>query len=190
MTMDFSPSYLAALEFTERHEGGYSNTPGDQGGETKFGISKRIYPKIDIKNLSRNQAREIYKRDYWDKVQAESLPSDVAKVVFDTSVHSGVPMAAKHLQTAIGANPDGIVGPRTLKKLDKYLVDKSSYDLAKSLIEKRRWLLTRIAVKKDSQRQFYSPWMKRVDELERELDFEESSRREAIIENIAEDSLG
>uniref|UniRef100_UPI0039E582BF glycosyl hydrolase 108 family protein n=1 Tax=Klebsiella pneumoniae TaxID=573 RepID=UPI0039E582BF len=51
------------------HEGGYVNDPRDPGGETQFGISKRAYPNVDIKGLTRETAISIYKRDFWDRVQ-------------------------------------------------------------------------------------------------------------------------
>ncbi|WP_425526518.1 glycosyl hydrolase 108 family protein [Xanthomonas oryzae] len=47
------------------HEGGYVNDPRDPGGETQWGISKRAYPELNIRALTRDQAIEIYRRDYW-----------------------------------------------------------------------------------------------------------------------------
>ena len=55
----------ACLAFTLSWEGGYVNNPADPGGETKYGISKRAYPKLDIANLTLEQARDIYYRDYY-----------------------------------------------------------------------------------------------------------------------------
>ena len=47
------------------HEGGYSNDPLDPGGETNWGISKRSYPNVDITNLTRAEAKVIYREDFW-----------------------------------------------------------------------------------------------------------------------------
>ena len=55
------------IEITLHHEGGYVNDPDDLGGETNFGIAKRFYPDVDIKNLTKDEASDIYRRDYWDK---------------------------------------------------------------------------------------------------------------------------
>ena len=55
------------IQITLEHEGGYVHDPTDLGGETNFGIAKRFYPDVDIKNLTEDGAKEIYKRDYWDK---------------------------------------------------------------------------------------------------------------------------
>ena len=70
-------------------EGGYVNNPADPGGETKYGISKRQYPNIDIKNLSLQQARDIYQRDYWNTHDLDSLEYGKALLVFDTAVNGG-----------------------------------------------------------------------------------------------------
>lgn len=102
-----------AFDLLIDHEGGYVNHPDDPGGETKYGISKRAYPNEDIRNLTLARAKEIYKRDYWDRVEAESLPVNVRFDVFDVAVNSGVRTAVRMLQRASFAEPDGVLGPRT-----------------------------------------------------------------------------
>jgi lysozyme family protein len=96
------------------HEGGYVNDPRDPGGETKFGISKRAYPQVDIKNLTLGAAKEIYKRDYWDRAQCDKLPPSVAYVLFDAAVNSGIGQAIRFLQRAVNVADDGAIGPMTL----------------------------------------------------------------------------
>ena len=59
--------FLVAVEVVLTHEGGYTNNPADPGGETNYGISKRSYPQLDIKALTREQAVEIYRQDWWEK---------------------------------------------------------------------------------------------------------------------------
>ncbi len=73
-------------------EGGYVNDPNDAGGETNFGISKRAYPNIDIKALTREKAIEIYKRDYWEKLP-KSVPNELMFTVFDMAVNAGMTRA-------------------------------------------------------------------------------------------------
>ena len=102
-----------AFEIIIGHEGGYVNDPRDPGGETKYGISKKAYPYADIKNLTLDQAKEIYKRDYWDAVDAESIPGVARLMVFDCAVNCGVTAARKILQRAVGTKDDGIIGPKT-----------------------------------------------------------------------------
>ena len=102
-----------AFEIIIGHEGGYVNDPRDPGGETKYGISKRAYPSEDIANLTLDRAKFLYKRDYWDAVDAESIPGAARLIVFDCSVNCGVTTAKKLLQRAVGTKDDGIIGAKT-----------------------------------------------------------------------------
>lgn len=83
-------------------EGGYNNSPIDRGGPTKYGISSRAYPNLDIKNLTEAEARAIYKRDYWDKVGADNLPPELQSQAMDSAVNSGVGATKKMLAEAGG----------------------------------------------------------------------------------------
>ena len=96
------------------NEGGYVNDPHDAGGETKYGISKTAYPNIDIKNLTLEQARAIYHRDYWLRCKCEFLPDALSVAVFDYAVNSGVKRAVKDLQRCLGVPVDGIIGNQTI----------------------------------------------------------------------------
>lgn len=109
------------------HEGGYVNDPRDPGGETKYGISKRAYPNVDIKNLTLDQAKQIYKRDYWDKCHGDNLPDNMRFGMFDVAVNSGITTAVKLLQRAVGTKDDGIWGPKTaaaVNAIDPQILDK------------------------------------------------------------------
>jgi lysozyme family protein len=91
------------------HEGGYSNDPDDPGKETKFGISKRSYPDVDIANLTLEAAKVIYQRDFWDPL-GDVHPA-VKFQVFDFAVNSGINTAIRKLQLTIGVADDGHWGP-------------------------------------------------------------------------------
>ncbi len=65
--------FLPAFNHTIGVEGGYINDPDDPGGETKFGISKRSYPDINIKLVTVDLAREIYKQDFWDRLNLDAV---------------------------------------------------------------------------------------------------------------------
>ena len=97
-----------------QHEGGYVNDPHDPGGETNMGISKRSYPKENIKAMTRARAAVIYRRDFWDAVRGDDLPAGLDLVAFDAAVNSGVSRGAKWLQTALGVSTDGRIGPKTI----------------------------------------------------------------------------
>lgn len=114
-----------AVNTTLGHEGGYGNDPDDRGGKTNFGISQKAYPDLDIKALTRDQAIEIYRRDYWIKSGASGIQyRPLAAKVFDAAVNIGVRRAAKFLQRAVrdtGAKvaADGVIGPKTLSAVNK-----------------------------------------------------------------------
>jgi lysozyme family protein len=105
---DFNIAIVPLLE----NEGGYVNDPADPGGETNFGISKRSYPEVDIKNLTADQAKEIYLRDFWryDGITDQEL----ANKLLDIGVNQGTIIAVEMLQKVIGVPADGKLGPRTL----------------------------------------------------------------------------
>ena len=96
------------------HEGGYVNDPRDPGGETQWGISKRTYPTVNIKTLTRDQAISLYKRDFWDASKAASLPPSVGFQLLDAAVNSGIGQATRWLQRAARVADDGRIGPATL----------------------------------------------------------------------------
>lgn len=102
-----------AFEIIIGHEGGYVNDPRDPGGETKYGISKKAYPYADIKNMTLDEAKEIYRRDYWDRVDAEAMPESVRLMLFDCAVNCGLTAAKKILQRAVGTKDDGAIGAKT-----------------------------------------------------------------------------
>ena len=107
-------SFDRAYEVLIANEGGYSNHVADNGGETKYGISKARYPMIDIKNLSPEQAKEITKRDYWDRFRCAELPWPIAVTLFDCVFNHNPVNPAKWLQTAVGVRADGVIGSLTI----------------------------------------------------------------------------
>lgn len=100
-------------------EGGYVFDPRDPGGETKFGISKRSYPTVDIKSLTLADAKAIYLRDFWQRAQCDKLPPSLAFDVFDAAVNSGIGQATRFLQRAVGVADDGVIGPVTLGAIQR-----------------------------------------------------------------------
>jgi lysozyme family protein len=101
------------------HEGGYVFNPHDPGGETKFGISKRSYPHLDIHSLTLADAKTIYRRDFWDRAQCDKLHPDLAFDLFDGAVNSGIGQAIRWLQRSVGVADDGHVGPLTLASINR-----------------------------------------------------------------------
>ncbi len=89
------------------HEGGYVNNPADPGGETKWGISKRSYPNLNIRALTRDDAKVIYRADFWNRINADKLPDGVAFQLFDFAVNSGIGTAIRYFQRALRIADDG-----------------------------------------------------------------------------------
>lgn len=148
-------TFNEAIEKVLIHEGGYVNDPTDAGGETRYGISKRAYPDLDIKNLTKEQAKKIYEQDYWLKSYADKLPSDVRYIHFDTSINMGLSRAAKLLQESIGGIAvDGKIGNQTLSSATKTNVYKYAiYRLA---------YYNKIIGSKNSQVKYINGWTNRV----------------------------
>lgn len=115
-------NFKDALRFTLKYEGGYVDHPADPGGATNLGITiavlrswrGRPVTKDDVRNLKVDEAGQIYKARYWDKVEGDKLPPGVDLAVFDYAVNSGPARAAKVLQRAAGVPADGVIGMDTI----------------------------------------------------------------------------
>lgn len=118
-------NWQECLETILHHEGGYVNHPKDPGGETNLGVTKRVYEEFggtkDMRDLTVEDVEPIYKKNYWDRIKADELPSGLDLAVFDWAVNSGTGRAAKKLQSMIGTVADGGIGPNTLRTLNDYI---------------------------------------------------------------------
>lgn len=119
--MKDDPKFRKAIEVILEHEGGYVNDPNDPGGETNYGISKRSYPDVDIKNLTREAAMKIYYKDWWKPGRYKEIENtSVAIKMFDLAVNMGQRPAVRLLQRALHAagkrhvTIDGLIGPQTI----------------------------------------------------------------------------
>lgn len=121
-----------AIEHVLAKEGGFQDDPDDNGNwtggrkgkgllkGTNWGISAAAYPKLDIYNLTREKAIEIYRKDYWAAAYCDLLPAKIRLSVFDTAVNSGSYTAIRLLQKAINRKEvkvDGIFGEITKRNL-------------------------------------------------------------------------
>lgn len=150
-------------------EGGYVCDPTDRGGETKYGISKRAYPDLDIKNLTLKDAQFLYYKDYWLPNSLSSFSTKISKELFDTSVNMGVAYAARMLQRALNLMnrnesdfkdliKDGVIGSKTIEAYDK--VNHSV--LLKVLNGLQFMRYVEICEYNPSQEKFFNGWMKRI----------------------------
>jgi lysozyme family protein len=160
MTNKFECAINKILE----NEGGYVKDPRDNGGETKFGISKRSYPKLDIKNLTLEEAKTLYYRDFWASQMYEQINSyKVAEKVFDLAVNVGSNKAHIILQRALRAvgNPvkeDGILGKITLAAINA----SDEAVLLSALRSEAAGYYRNIVTKNASQNRFINGWLKRA----------------------------
>jgi lysozyme family protein len=155
-------SFKEIIEKVLHHEGGYVNDPKDLGGETKYGITKRFYPDVDIKNLTIEQAVEIYKKDYWDKNKVESLPQNLWHIYFDMCVNMGKRTAVKVLQRAAvnkgrDIEVDGGLGPMTIGALKGVELDRVRAFRVKYYVD--------LITAKPEQEKFYLGWFRRATEV-------------------------
>jgi lysozyme family protein len=115
----YSPEFLSAVERVLAEEGGYSSNPNDPGGETKFGISARSNPGVDIGTLTRDQAVNIYWREWWLRFGFAQLPDAIGVKTFDLAVNIGAAHAIECLRRALRAcgspvTEVGTLGPATI----------------------------------------------------------------------------
>ena len=123
------------LKMLLSHEGGFVNHPEDPGGITNLGVTKKVYDEwIDresteqeMRDLTPEDVAPIYKKNYWDRVKGDSLPSGLDWACFDWAVNSGSGRPAKAVQRAVGATADGAIGPATLglimEKDPKFIIE-------------------------------------------------------------------
>jgi len=170
-------AFNEAFDIVISYEKGYVNDPNDKGGETKFGISKKWHPEVDIKNLTIDGAKDIYFKEYWNnkKLNLERVSKFNIKVaieLFDISVNQGIFAAAKYLQKALNLfnrdgklfpdiTVDGWIGESTLGALEKLKSnDKSA--LLKCINGLQFMRYYSIANNDKSQENNFVGWMKRV----------------------------
>ena len=116
--MDFDQAFERLIA----HEGGYSDHKDDPGGETNWGITARTARANgytgSMRELTRRQAREIYRVAYWGRARADDYDPAIGFQLFDAAVNHGIGNAIRFLQRAVGVADDGIVGPQTVAAIN------------------------------------------------------------------------
>ena len=185
--MRFDDAFKIVLDF----EGGYVNDPDDKGGETNYGITAStlnsakvkgwIPLNVTIQNIKIEHAKIIYKKGYWDAVQADSLPHPLDLIMFDSAVNHGPNAAVKLLQKSLNALlpytelvVDGIIGPLTLRAVNNYVglgIVPGMYPnsniryLCMDVLMNRIELYLSIVTNNKSQEKFLKGWLNRVFNL-------------------------
>ena len=141
-----------------KHEGGYVNDPDDWGGETKYGIAKRFFKNEDIKNLTKDRAKQLYFRYYWLPMSLENICNEsVVLEIFDFGINAGKRRAIRTAQQLSGALADGFCGDKTRKAINNY-----DGDFLKDYKHARRVYYEYIATKRNNIK-FLKGWLNRVD---------------------------
>lgn len=146
-------SYEKALGRVLEHEGGYSNDPRDNGGETYRGISRKWYPKWDgwvvldtyidkfIMSQEDNSKLEVlvadfYKRNYWDAMLCSDIESEfIAELLFNFSINMGKKVVTKKAQRVVAVTQDGVLGKQTIAAINATSVDVFVYHFLLELVE-------------------------------------------------------
>lgn len=157
-------------------EQGYVNSDYDRGGETKFGISKKSYPELDIANLTLVDAKDIYFLDFWNcefLTLSNIKDKEIAIELFDTSVNMGQGIAGKFLQTALNHMNrnnrlykdlivDGWIGASTLNALEIVLKRGEKQKLLKALNGEQYKRYVEIILRDPTQENNFVGWLERV----------------------------
>jgi lysozyme family protein len=118
-------NFQRSLSLVLKSEGGWADDPRDPGGATMKGVTLANFrhyvqanaTKDDLRHITDAQLATVYRKFYWDAVNASALPDGVDYAVFDFAVNSGPGRAAKYLQMVVGAAQDGQIGPATLQAI-------------------------------------------------------------------------
>lgn len=163
-------NYDYSLEQILHHEGGYVNHPKDPGGETNMGVTKRVYEEWcmendlhqkDMKELTFEDVAPIYRKNYWDRVRADSLPSGLDLCVFDFAVNAGSGRSAKYLQSLIGTTVDGGIGPMTLQAVEDYVNENGLQNTIEAFQDERQKYYESLSTFET----FGRGWTRRVQEV-------------------------
>ena len=151
------------IEKVLEHEGGLVDDPKDAGGLTNMGISQRAYPDEDIRGLTVERAKELYKRDYWDRYRTGDLPDRLRHIYVDMCINMGGGRAIKILQEACNSknatkiDVDGGIGPATIKAATNVEPFR--------LRAYRVMFYAELVMKKPEQERFWVGWFRRSCEV-------------------------
>jgi hypothetical protein len=164
---EYGRSFDNAISKTLLNEGGYVNDPDDHGGETKYGISKGAHPDVDIKNLTVDQAKRIYYREYWKILNLDDVYNpEVAAKIFDICVNFGEEQAREIVKRALMS----VYGKRSLFddhanwKFAIFLINNiSNTEAFLVAIRSEQAAVYRMIVQKDeTQNKFLNIWLNRA----------------------------
>ena len=149
-------AFIAIWEWGNRKDGGYTNDPVDPGGETKWGISKRAHPDIDIKSLTKEEALIIYEKEYWLKIGADKMEKRLAIACFDSAVNCGVGRTRSWLDE--------------LAKEKERNPQRNESWAARWMIQRRTQYYLDLVKKRPALNKYIKGWLNRVNDLSKYVD--------------------
>lgn len=166
-------SFRESVEMLLKNEGGYTKHDTDQQGnvfEANFGITKKTYPDLDIKALTREEAIAIYRRDFWGPIRGDAMPQAVADAMLDYAANSNVWQAVTDLQRVVGhenLEVDGNFGSITAKSLRDTLKFATPEEVGAALNRNRLRLFQRLVTQNPQRARELPSWQKRVTRWEK-----------------------
>ena len=154
-----------AFDLVIVNEGGYVDNSQDPGGATNWGCTKAVWEKYvghevtkdDIKALTKEDVKPLYKRNYWDAIHGDAIHSGLDYCIFDCAINSGVGRAAKFIQEIVGVPADGAIGNNTVTAITQI----NSITLINEFSDKRQAFLESLKTFPT----FGKGWTKRVQEV-------------------------
>ncbi|MBI4778257.1 N-acetylmuramidase [Candidatus Desantisbacteria bacterium] len=170
--------FTAAFALTMKAEGGYGNDPQDPGGETYKGIARKMNSKWDgwvIIDMMKNEKnfpanldstvqlqekiKAFYEVNYWDKIRGDEIENQhIAESIFDFAVNAGHIISAKLAQITVSAEPDGVIGPVTIQKINSD--DPRTFLAVFALNKIARYV--GICDKRKESKKFFFGWVRRA----------------------------
>lgn len=156
------------VAWTLRREGGFVHHGDDAGGPTNLGITANVYnryrrrrklPQQSVALCTEQEARDIYRTEYWERFVCDVLPEPVDLVHFDTSVLFSKPI--QFLQAMAGSTVDGILGPKTLEAVQAH----DPKDLARAMVCARMGAHVYSVVTRPRNAAFIAGWLNRCRAL-------------------------
>lgn len=168
-----SDKFNRILPHTLKVEGGYTV---DHAGPTNYGVTQSAYdsynkskklPLKDVKDITYGEVSDLYERDFYKGPRINQLPEKLGGVVFDYAVNSGPKRAVRALQETIGAEADGIIGPKTLAAVNEYIAENGEGNLVNNILMRRSEFLTNlIESNPEKYGRFSDGWANRIRELQ------------------------
>ena len=182
MSIDFDTCFERLLG----HEGKFQNDYHDRGNwttgvigqgdrnGTKWGISAMSYPHLDIASLSKEDAKELYRVDFWDRVRGDDLHAAIAYQLFDAAVNHGINTAIRLLQRALDVADDAIFGPTTASMANLKNVDDTLHKFNAERLEYytklngwptygRGWVRRVVKNMRYAAHDYSSPWYENLE---------------------------